>query len=125
MSQSLTLPDELFDKLARGAAQRGLTMEALLAFVSDLVVMPDQPTERDRQRSRHIERLLAKYRAGSLTEQDRADLDQLIDADYQEAIARADRVIAAQEANADVPRTPTATAQQVRSSPKPAKRSRK
>ncbi len=33
MSQSLTLPDELFNKLAHGAAQRGLTIEAVsLAF---------------------------------------------------------------------------------------------
>jgi hypothetical protein len=125
MSQTLTLPDELFDKLARGAAQRGLTMEGLLAFVSELVVMPDQPSERDRQRSRRIERLLAKYRAGSLTEQDRADLDQLIDADYREAIARADRLIAAQEANPNAPQTPTATAKPVHSSPRPAKRSQK
>ena len=29
MSQSLTLPDELFNKLAEGAAQRGLTIDAL------------------------------------------------------------------------------------------------
>src|SRR5580765_8076250 len=81
MSRSLTLPDELFNKLAQGAAQRGLTVEALLAFVSELVLMPDQPTERDRERSRRVERLLAKYRAGPLTEQDRADLDRLIDVD--------------------------------------------
>src|SRR5262245_40838972 len=74
MRHSLTLPDELFNKLARGAAQRGLTMEGLLAFVSEFIMMPDRPTERDRQRSHRIERLLAKYRTGRLTEQDRADL---------------------------------------------------
>jgi hypothetical protein len=94
MSRSLTLPDELFDKLAQGASQRGLTIEALLAFVSELVRLPERPTERDHERSRHIERLLARYRAGPLTEQDRADLEHLIDADYQDAIARADRLIA-------------------------------
>jgi hypothetical protein len=121
MSQVLTLPDELFDKLARGAAQRGLTIEALLAFVSELVAMPDQPTKRDRERSRRIERLLARYQAGRLTERDRAGLEQLIDVDYQEAIARAGRVIATQEAN---PAVPTATAQKPRSSSKPAKRTR-
>jgi hypothetical protein len=124
MSQSLTLPDELYDKLARGAAVHGLTVEELLTFVSELVVVPNQPTEHDRQRSRRIERLLDKYRTGSLTEQDRAKLDQLIDTDYQEAIKRADGLIAAKEDQADTPQTPKATAPQVRSSPKPAKRSR-
>jgi hypothetical protein len=95
MSRSLTLPDELFNKLTRGAAQRGLTIEGLLDFVSELVVIPEQPTQRDRDRSRCIESLLTKYRDGGLAEQDRAELDRLIDADYQEAIARADRLIAA------------------------------
>jgi hypothetical protein len=94
MSRSLTLSDELFDKLAQSASHRGLTIESLLAFISELVRLPERPTERDQERSRHIERLLIKYRAGPLTEQDRADLDHLIDADYQEAIARADQLIA-------------------------------
>jgi hypothetical protein len=125
MSQSLTLPDELFNKLAHGAAQRGLTIEALLAFVSELVVLPDQPTQRDRERQRCIERLLAKYQAGPLTAKDRAELDRLIDADYQEAIARADRLIVAKEAHPDASRSATATAPHIRASPKPAKRSRK
>ena len=93
MSRSLRLPDELFNKLAQGAAQRGLTIEALLGFVSELVATPDQPTERDRERSRGIERLLAKYRAGPLTHEDRADLDRLIDLDYREAVARADEEV--------------------------------
>jgi hypothetical protein len=123
MSQTLSLPDGLFNKLAQGAAQRGLTIEALLAIISELVVMPAQPTARDRQRSRRIERLLARYRGGPLTEQDRADLDRLIDRDYQGAIARADRLIAAKECCADA--RGTATAPPVRSSPKPAKPSRK
>jgi hypothetical protein len=98
MSQSLTLPDELFNKLAHGAAQRGLTIEALLAYVSDLVVLPDQPTAQDRQRQRRIERLLAKYQARPLTALERAELDRLIDADYEEASARAQRLIAAHKA---------------------------
>src|SRR5947209_4922315 len=95
MSQTLTLPDELYVKLERGAAERGLTIESLLAFVSDIVLLPSRPTPQDRQRSQCIERLLNKYGAGGLTEQDRAELDRLIDMDYQEASARADRLIAA------------------------------
>ena len=71
--------------------------------------MPERPPENDRDRGRRIERLLAKYRAGRLTANDRAILDQLIDADYREAIVRADRLIAAR----------------VRSAPRPGKRSRK
>src|SRR5439155_367202 len=97
MSHNLTLPDELFDKLAQGAGQRGMTIGSLLAFVSEFVRLPEQRTERDQERSRRIERLLAKYRAGPLTEQDRVDLEHLIDADYQDAIARADRLIAAKK----------------------------
>jgi hypothetical protein len=98
MSQSLALPDELFNKLAHGAAQRGLTIEELLTFVSDLVVLPDPPTAQDRQRQRRIGRLLAKYQAGPLTARDRAVVDRMIDADYQEANARADRLFAARQA---------------------------
>jgi hypothetical protein len=101
MSQTLTLPDELYVRLAKGAAERGLTIETLLAFVSDLVLLPSRPTERDRQRSNCIERLFKKYRAGGLTEQDRAELDRLIDVDYQEATARADRLIAAKRSAGD------------------------
>jgi hypothetical protein len=121
VSQTLTLPDELIAKLSLGAAQRGLTLEALLAFVSDLVVLPDQPTERDRERSRHIERLLARFRAGALTEQDRVALDELIDTDYEEAIRRADRLIAAKQARQKTPTTPVP---HPRSSPRPGNRSR-
>jgi hypothetical protein len=94
MSRSVVLPDELFDKLVRGAAHRGVTIETLLAFVSEWVAVPDRPTAEDRERSRRIERLLAKYSAGPLKESDLAELDKLIDADYQAAIARADRLIA-------------------------------
>ncbi len=63
MSQTLTLPDELYVRLAKGAAQRGLTIESLLAFVSEIVLLPSRPTARDRQRSECIERLFEKYRA--------------------------------------------------------------
>jgi hypothetical protein len=103
MSQSLTLPDELFNKLAHGAAQRDLTIEALLTVISDLVVRPDQPTARDRERVQCIERLFARYRTGSLSAKDRAELDRLIDADYRDASARADRLIAAKK-NKPAPR---------------------
>jgi len=77
----------------KGAAERGVTIESLLAFVSDLVLLPTRPTERDRQRSLCIERLFKKYSTGKLTELDRAELDRLIDVDYQEAGVRADRLI--------------------------------
>jgi hypothetical protein len=95
MSQTLTLPDELYVKLAQGAAERGLTIESLLARVSELVTSPTSPTQCDRERSLLIERLFAKYDEGGLTDQDRAELDRLIDVDYQEAKVRADRLIAA------------------------------
>jgi hypothetical protein len=123
MSRNLTLPDELFNKLARGAAQRDLSVEALLAFVSELVVLPDQPTAHDRKRYDRIERLFAKYRAGPLTAPDRTELDRLIDADYQEANARADRLIAAKEARPAASRK--ATAPPVHSSRRSTKHSQK
>jgi hypothetical protein len=97
MSQTLTLPNETYTKLSRGAAQRGLTVQSLLAFVSELVAPPKGAGEQDRKRSRRIERLLERYRAGSLTARDRAQLDALIDADYEQAIARADRLIVGQK----------------------------
>jgi hypothetical protein len=97
MSQTLTLPDEIYVKLAHGAEQRGLTIEALLAFISEAVATPDHASERDQERNRRIEGLLAKYRAGPLTHEDRAELEALIDGDYRAAIARADRLIAARK----------------------------
>jgi hypothetical protein len=97
MSQSLTLPDPLYNKLAQGAADRGMTEQKLLAFLLELISVPEQPTGPDRVRSRRIEQLLDKYRTGPLTEQDRLALNRLIDADYQEAMARADRLIAAKK----------------------------
>jgi parvulin-like peptidyl-prolyl isomerase len=125
MSQNLTLPNALFNKLAQGAAQRGMTMEALLSFLSELVIMPDRPTERDRERSRRIEQLLDKYRTGPLTEEDRATLDQLITTDYQEAVARADRLIAVKKSQQAQPPSRTSTARQARSSPRSSSRMRK
>jgi hypothetical protein len=113
----------LYHKLAQGADQRGLTLEGLLTFLSELVVLPDRPTESDLERSRCIERLFEKYRAGPLAEQDRAALDQLIDRDYQEAIARADRRIAAQSARPAPGRRNSAG--RPRSSPKSGNSSRK
>jgi hypothetical protein len=41
VSRSLRLSVELFDKLARAAAQRFMTIEGILAFVSEFVVVPD------------------------------------------------------------------------------------
>jgi hypothetical protein len=97
MSQTLTLPDELYRKLAQGAADRGLAIETLLDFVSELLVSAERPTERDRQRSGRIEKLFAKYRKGSLNERDRAEAARLIDADYEAAVRHADRLISAKE----------------------------
>jgi hypothetical protein len=125
MSQILTLPDALFNKLAEGAAQRDMTMERLLSFLSELVVMSDQPTERDRERNRRIEELMDKYRTGPLTEEDRANLDNLITSDYQAAMARADRLIAVKKSERARPSSHTSTARQARSSPKSGYRMRK
>jgi hypothetical protein len=124
MSRTITLPDPLFHKLAQGADQRGLTVEGLLTFLSELVVLPDRPTETDLERSRRIEELFDKYRAGPLTEQDRAALHQLIDADYLEAIARADRRIAAQSARRAPAPGRRSSARRPRSSPRTGHRSR-
>lgn len=99
MSQTLSLPDQLYERLEQGAAERGLTIQSLLEFVSEIFVLPDHATERDGERVRRIERLLGKYRAGSLTDGDRMKLERLIDADYQQATARADRLIAAKQSS--------------------------
>ena len=92
MSQTLTLPGDIYSKLAQGAAERGMTIESLLAFVSDLVVVPDRPTEQDQQRVDRMDRLLDRYRTGKLSAEDGAELNQLIAADYQAANVRADRL---------------------------------
>jgi hypothetical protein len=62
--------------------------------------MPQRPTRRDRERARRIEALLNRYRSGSLTEQDRCELERLISIDYEEASERADRLIRAKQAHA-------------------------
>jgi predicted GIY-YIG superfamily endonuclease len=93
MSQILILPDELYLKLSQGAAERGLTIEELLGFVSALRAVPDRATER----SRRIDRLLARYGRGKINEKDCAELNHLIDADYQAASACADKLIAAKQ----------------------------
>jgi hypothetical protein len=97
MSQSLTLPGQVCRKLAQGAAERGMTVETLLTALSELVVLPVKPTAEDRQRSERIEALLDRFRAAKLMGQDPRTLDQLIDADYQAANTRADRLVRAKE----------------------------
>ncbi|HWY87199.1 MAG TPA: hypothetical protein VNX28_10765 [Gemmataceae bacterium] len=97
MSHTLTLPDELYRKLAQGAPDRGLAIETLLDFVSELLIPAERPTERDRERTRRIEHLLARYRKGSLKERDRAEAARLIDADYEDTIRRADGLISAKK----------------------------
>jgi hypothetical protein len=98
MTQTVTLPGDVYRKLAQGAAERGMTVESLLTVVSNLMVLPTEPTPDDRNRAKRIEALLARYQAGKLTPDDRILLDQLIDADYQTANARADRLIDAKQA---------------------------
>jgi hypothetical protein len=114
MSQNLTLPDTVFDKLAQGAAQRGMTMPQLLAFLLESVSLPERPTARDRRRSRRIEQLLDRYRTRPLSEQERETLGQLIDTDYQEALARSDRLIAAKKSRPSAGRNSSIAKQPVR-----------
>src|SRR5438552_5057730 len=85
MTQALRLPGEVYRKLSQGAAERGMTIESLLTAVSELVAKPGT-----RQRSRRIERLFARFRAGRLSAEARAELDNLIGADYQQANMMAD-----------------------------------
>jgi hypothetical protein len=95
MNQTLKLPGDVYRKFAQGAAERGMTVESLLEAISDLVVVPEQATEQNRNRSARIERLLNRLQAGQANAGDRAELDRLIDADYQAATERADRLISA------------------------------
>lgn len=74
--------------------------QGLLEIVSDLVVMPRQPTDEDRQRAEDLDILLERYRAGNLIAADRQTLDHLINADYQAANLRADQMICAKEHSA-------------------------
>ena len=97
MTQTLKLSGEVYRKLVQGAAERGMTIESLLTVFSDLVVLPDQPTDADRRRSRAIENLLDRLRAGQLNADDRGELDALIETDYQAANARADGLIRAKQ----------------------------
>jgi hypothetical protein len=93
MHQTLSLPGDVYRKLADGAAQRGMTIESLLVAVSELVALPDQAGEQDRRRTARIEKLFDRFRSGQLSANDRAELDRLIDADYRAATERADRRI--------------------------------
>ena len=100
MTQTLTLPSEVYRKLAKGAAERGMTIESLLTAVSELITLPNQPTERDRERSECIEELLERFRSGQLNTQDRKKLDDLIKVDYEAANARAEQLISAKQSQA-------------------------
>ena len=95
MARTLTLHGDVYRKLAQGAAERGMTIEGLLAAVSDLLVLRERATAQDCERSARIDRLLELYRAGRLSPEDSAELDQLIGADYEAANSRADRLISA------------------------------
>ena len=93
MSRTLILKKDLYDQLVRGAATRGLTVETFLERVVQAVGSSVSQTAQDRTRSRRIERLLAKYQEGPLSDHERTELDRLIDEDYQAAVKRADRRI--------------------------------
>ena len=96
MSRTLVLKNDLYDQLARGAAIRGLSVETFLERVAQAVGSSGSQTAQDRTRSRRIERLLAKSQDGPLSDAERAELDRLIDEDYQVAVERADRRVEAQ-----------------------------
>jgi hypothetical protein len=99
MSKTLVLPDAVYQRLASGAARRGLTVKSLLNVVSEAVVPRIPYTAEDRRRGEKIERLFAKYRAGPLSPAELAELDRLIDRTYEVAIERADRMIAEKTAS--------------------------
>ena len=100
MTETLSLPSDVYRKLAQGATERGMTIESLLRADSELVVVPDRPTEQERQRSDRLDKLLDRFRAGQLKAEDRQELDQLIGEDYRAANARADKLIAAKKRRA-------------------------
>jgi hypothetical protein len=100
MTQTLELPCDVYRKLAQGAAERGMTIESLLTVVSELVILPEQPKQHDRQRCKRIDKLLDQFREGPLDAKARAELDRLIEGDYQAANARADQVISAKQRRA-------------------------
>jgi hypothetical protein len=72
-----------------------MTIQSLLTVVSELVVLPEQPTQHDRQRCKRIDKLLDQVREGSLHAKVHAELEQLIEGDYQAANVRADQLIRA------------------------------
>jgi hypothetical protein len=89
MSKSISLPDEVFQKLQQGAANHGMTVEKMLATFSDIVT--------NRERCNRIEILFDKLRSANLSQADRAELNHLVDLDFEYAIARADRLIASKQ----------------------------
>jgi hypothetical protein len=95
MSQTLVLSDDVFERLARAATARGMTVRSLLRVVSNVVVPRIPATERDRRRGEKIERLFEKFREAPLDEAERAELNRLIDEEYQVAMERADSRIPA------------------------------
>jgi hypothetical protein len=95
MTRRLTIPDEVYRKLAHGAARRGMTIESLLTAISELVYTPDQPSEQSQHRADRIEGLFDLFRGGQLNAGECDELNQLIGADYRSASVRADALISA------------------------------
>jgi hypothetical protein len=94
MIRTLSLSDDVYRKLARSAAERGLTVEVWLELMTDAA---GRTTADDRRRGRKVEQLLGKRRDGTATENECETLDQLIDEEYRVAIKRADARIAANQ----------------------------
>jgi hypothetical protein len=97
MNQSLTLPGDVYRKLAQAAAEHRMTIESFLTCISELVVVPNQPTPHDLEKCERIEGLLQRLRTGELGAEDRGELDRLVHEDYQAANARADQLIRAKQ----------------------------
>ena len=97
MSKTLVVSDDVYQRLASGAALRGLTVKSLLRHMSEIVVPRVPTTAEDRRRGEAIERLSNKYQDGPLSSAELGELDRLIDRHYEVAIARAKKLIAEKE----------------------------
>ena len=105
MSQTLVLGDDVYKKLSREAARQGVSAEALVAYMTNAVSPRTTADERDLFRGTRIELLFDKFRDGPLTVRERAELERLIDEEYEVATRRADRLIAEKTAGKKRPTT--------------------
>jgi hypothetical protein len=94
MTRTINLSDNVYRKLTRSAADRGLTVEVWLELLTDAA---GRPTAEDRRRGRKVEQLLNKRHDGTATDDECETLDRLIDDEYRVAIERADARITAKQ----------------------------